>query len=241
MRCRACGQEVVLAERCPYCGSPTGVVAQPDSGGAPGGGALGGGARGGGTSGGATSRRAPPGPGPGPGSGDETSPAGGSGAAGRAAGQGVGAGRTPSGRGVTGRFVGPIGRYGASRDGWAGVGSFGDGPMPGAWRRVWSWKRPGGGRPQVGSLSVGQWLGRLVRYVFDPRVPTWKKGLILGGLLYLVFPVDLVPDLLPPLGWLDDVAVLWLGLHALTRELLRYGPPPRPGGSNPGRNEQRQG
>ena len=34
--------------------------------------------------------------------------------------------------------------------------------------------------------------------------------LILGVLLYLVSPVDLIPDLVPGLGWLDDLIVVGL-------------------------------
>jgi len=33
---------------------------------------------------------------------------------------------------------------------------------------------------------------------------------ILAALVYILSPVDLVPDLMPPLGWLDDLIVLGL-------------------------------
>ena len=41
-----------------------------------------------------------------------------------------------------------------------------------------------------------------------------KKKLILslillaGGILYAVFPMDLIPDVLGPVGWIDDVGFL---------------------------------
>ena len=43
-------------------------------------------------------------------------------------------------------------------------------------------------------------------------MPTRLKQLllILGTLLYIVSPVDLSPDLIPGLGWLDDLIVLGL-------------------------------
>ncbi len=41
--------------------------------------------------------------------------------------------------------------------------------------------------------------------------------LILGALLYVVSPVDLVPDLIPAVGWLDDLIVLGLLLWFLSR------------------------
>jgi uncharacterized membrane protein YkvA (DUF1232 family) len=46
--------------------------------------------------------------------------------------------------------------------------------------------------------------------------------LALGTLLYILSPVDLVPDLLPGLGWLDDIVVLGLLLWFLSG--MREGP-----------------
>ncbi len=40
--------------------------------------------------------------------------------------------------------------------------------------------------------------------------------IILGSLLYILSPVDLAPDLLPALGWLDDLIVLGLLLWFLS-------------------------
>lgn len=39
-------------------------------------------------------------------------------------------------------------------------------------------------------------------------------GAVLLQLLYLVVPVDLVPDLIPVVGWIDDVVVLMAGICA---------------------------
>ncbi len=41
--------------------------------------------------------------------------------------------------------------------------------------------------------------------------------LILGALLYVVSPVDLAPDLIPAVGWLDDLIVLGLLFWFLSR------------------------
>ena len=46
----------------------------------------------------------------------------------------------------------------------------------------------------------------------DPRVPLQQK-LVLGGIAaYLAFPIDVIPDFIPVIGELDDVAVLIFGL-----------------------------
>jgi uncharacterized membrane protein YkvA (DUF1232 family) len=45
----------------------------------------------------------------------------------------------------------------------------------------------------------------------DGRVPGWVKVIPLAGLVYLLSPIDLIPDLmLPGLGQLDDMAILLL-------------------------------
>ena len=64
----------------------------------------------------------------------------------------------------------------------------------------------------------------------NPRVPLWIKLLIPLGLLYLVFPRDLVHDFLPGVGFLDDVLVLGLVLYVLSKLAQRFslaGEPPR--------------
>lgn len=64
----------------------------------------------------------------------------------------------------------------------------------------------------------------LIRYFLDPRVPWLRKVLLIGGLLYLFFPFDFIPDLLPMVGWVDDAAVLTAWWAFLTRELQHYRP-----------------
>jgi uncharacterized membrane protein YkvA (DUF1232 family) len=46
------------------------------------------------------------------------------------------------------------------------------------------------------------------RLLRDPRVPIWPKALLFAALLYVVSPVDLVPDVLPVIGEVDDLVVL---------------------------------
>ena len=46
-------------------------------------------------------------------------------------------------------------------------------------------------------------------YAFrDDDTPTWAKSVIAGALGYFIFPLDAVPDLLPMLGYSDDIMVL---------------------------------
>ena len=43
------------------------------------------------------------------------------------------------------------------------------------------------------------------------------------AVLYVISPVDLIPDVLPVIGWLDDVGVLGLALAFVTRDMARFG------------------
>ena len=54
----------------------------------------------------------------------------------------------------------------------------------------------------------------IFRLLGDKRVNIWLKFLPIGGLLYLISPLDLIPDIaLPVIGQLDDLAILWLTNH----------------------------
>lgn len=43
----------------------------------------------------------------------------------------------------------------------------------------------------------------------DKNVSFWKKALVVFGIVYLFLPVDLIPPVLFPFGFLDDL-VLWI-------------------------------
>jgi len=43
---------------------------------------------------------------------------------------------------------------------------------------------------------------------FDRQTPLHVKGALLGALAYFVMPADLIPDVLPVIGYTDDAAVL---------------------------------
>ncbi len=59
----------------------------------------------------------------------------------------------------------------------------------------------------------------ILRLIRDGRVSFWLKIIPVAGLVYLVSPIDLIPDIaLPVIGELDDAAVLWL-TNALFIEL----------------------
>jgi len=71
---------------------------------------------------------------------------------------------------------------------------------------------PKSNRPQ-GFLSEAMGNLRLAWRLFrDQDVPAWAKLIPLLALAYVLFPADLIPDLIPGLGQVDDLTLLVLGL-----------------------------
>lgn len=60
--------------------------------------------------------------------------------------------------------------------------------------------------------NMAKLLGRLLK---DTRVPTTEKALFLGAIVYFVSPIDLIPDIFPFIGQVDDIYVIALTLLRL--------------------------
>ena len=53
----------------------------------------------------------------------------------------------------------------------------------------------------------------LMYYAFKRKeTPSWAKRIVLGALVYLISPIDAIPDLAPLIGYTDDMSVLFYGL-----------------------------
>jgi len=46
----------------------------------------------------------------------------------------------------------------------------------------------------------------------DPRVPWYAKALAMAVAAYALSPIDLIPDFIPVLGYLDDLVIVPLGI-----------------------------
>lgn len=60
---------------------------------------------------------------------------------------------------------------------------------------------------------------RLGRYT---QIASWAIAAVAFGLLYLVNPVELIPDVIPIVGYLDDIVVFVLILRLVRIELRKY-------------------
>jgi len=54
------------------------------------------------------------------------------------------------------------------------------------------------------------------RLMVDPRVPTKERVLVAGAIVYALMPFDLIPDMLPFIGQVDDAYLIALSLLRLT-------------------------
>jgi curved DNA-binding protein CbpA len=54
------------------------------------------------------------------------------------------------------------------------------------------------------------------------KMPPATVAMIGGGLLYFILPVDLIPDFIPGIGYLDDLAVLTTIMTSLDKEISNY-------------------
>lgn len=71
----------------------------------------------------------------------------------------------------------------------------------------------------MASRSVIHQVGwaRIWAFVKHPKTPLLPKAFAVLAVVYLVWPADLLPDIVPFLGWLDD-----LGIVSLALVYLRY-------------------
>jgi uncharacterized membrane protein YkvA (DUF1232 family) len=51
----------------------------------------------------------------------------------------------------------------------------------------------------------------------DPRVPWYAKALALAVAAYAASPIDLIPDFIPVVGYLDDLLIVPLGIVLVVR------------------------
>ncbi|MDX1622600.1 MAG: YkvA family protein [Gemmatimonadota bacterium] len=65
------------------------------------------------------------------------------------------------------------------------------------------------------ALFLPNFVLLLKRLMGDSRVPSKSKVVLGGTLLYLVSPIDVIPDFVPGLGQLDDVVLAVLALHSI--------------------------
>ena len=77
--------------------------------------------------------------------------------------------------------------------------------------------------------SVPDVIRLVARLMGDPVLPRSVKLALAAAVVYLLSPIDLIPDFLPVVGYLDDVAIAAVVVdgvlnHVDRRLVLRYWP-----------------
>jgi uncharacterized membrane protein YkvA (DUF1232 family) len=57
------------------------------------------------------------------------------------------------------------------------------------------------------------------RLLKDPRIPIWKKTIPFLGLLYVISPIDFIPDVIIGLGQLDDLGLMFLSMRLFEQSI----------------------
>lgn len=71
-------------------------------------------------------------------------------------------------------------------------------------------------------FRLGSMIKQLIGFLRDKEVSKLKKLLLILPIVYVVSPIDLVSDLLPIFGWLDDAVVLTVVWNFFLQELKDY-------------------
>ena len=79
-----------------------------------------------------------------------------------------------------------------------------------------------GGMNRGPMVNVWDKVQVLWRFIRDPEVAWAKKATAVGSLVYLVSPLDAIPDFIPAGGLLDDVAVILFVVQMLAGSLKSY-------------------
>ncbi|HEY3446936.1 MAG TPA: DUF1232 domain-containing protein [Myxococcales bacterium] len=69
-------------------------------------------------------------------------------------------------------------------------------------------------------MNVG--LKDAIAYFRDGSVSVFHKAVGLLAILYVFSPIDLSPDVIPVLGWLDDVGVITLVATFYLRQISQH-------------------
>jgi uncharacterized membrane protein YkvA (DUF1232 family) len=72
---------------------------------------------------------------------------------------------------------------------------------------------------QADDVQVVRRAKQLWAYLNSGKASGWDKAIVVAALLYLMSPVDLVPDTIPVLGWLDDIGVAAIAMNYVLMRL----------------------
>lgn len=87
---------------------------------------------------------------------------------------------------------------------------------------IWAWRAslsPAEAAAELRALGFDliRLPGRLRRVAADPRTPRRARWLLIGLAVYVASPIDLIPDVIPGIGHLDELVIVPLVLRQIRR------------------------
>ncbi len=64
--------------------------------------------------------------------------------------------------------------------------------------------------------------GTIVDFMLDRKAPLGPKLFVALALVYIIFPADVLPDVFPIIGWIDDLGLASIAVFILSRAVNRY-------------------
>ncbi|MCK4311817.1 MAG: DUF1232 domain-containing protein [Candidatus Cloacimonetes bacterium] len=68
-------------------------------------------------------------------------------------------------------------------------------------------------------LTLPDFFILLCRLAVDKRVPATQKVIVSGIIAYVISPIDIIPDFIPVIGYIDDIVLVVFGLNLVLNEI----------------------
>lgn len=76
------------------------------------------------------------------------------------------------------------------------------------------------------TLSIARQPSAFMRFLRDKNAPLLPRIAALFAVLYVVIPFDVIPDVIPVIGWLDDIGAVALVLAWTASQVRKYAAQP---------------
>ncbi|HOP51052.1 MAG TPA: YkvA family protein [Ignavibacteriales bacterium] len=72
------------------------------------------------------------------------------------------------------------------------------------------------------NLRIIKDIKALYNYMKSDKIPIGKKFIVIAALIYFITPIDTIPDVIPIVGFLDDIGIISALVKYLGQELKEF-------------------